>query len=164
LIELKRFEEALVACNRGIEINQNEPLLWKNKALIFEKIGQPEEAEKCRERAQALGERTPDKGFRAEIKIEDKYDLILLAKETPTGPTTSIYDAKVKQWCKKAESASSIEDAMRKAEEFTQALYKRVVRGGQPLQFEWKPTTFPVQIQRGWWAEAGINGSEKSSE
>ncbi len=55
-------------------------------------------------------------GFRAEVKIGDNIDLVLMATHTGLGPASAIFDAKRKKWFAEREWAEDIEDAKQKAE------------------------------------------------
>jgi hypothetical protein len=65
-------------------------------------------------------------GFRAEVKIGDTIDLVLMAVHTGVGPAASILDAKRQKWFPERPWAEDIEDAKQKAEALARKFCKAV--------------------------------------
>jgi tetratricopeptide (TPR) repeat protein len=55
LTELKRYDEAIICYNRGIEIEPTSMTAWSAKAYAFNKIGRQKEAATCYKRSMEIG-------------------------------------------------------------------------------------------------------------
>jgi hypothetical protein len=53
--ELKRFEEALAACDQAIRLDPNSALAYNNKGFALERLGRKEDAQQAFKRARQLG-------------------------------------------------------------------------------------------------------------
>lgn len=79
-------------------------------------------------------------GFRAEVKIGNSFDLVLLSVHSPMGPVVSVYDARTKKWVHR-EWAEAFEDGKYKAEAYARKFYKAIGTIKEPFPvLDWKET------------------------
>lgn len=79
-------------------------------------------------------------GFRAEVKIGDNIDLVLMATHTVVGPAAAIFDANRKKWFPEREWAEDIDDAKQKAEALARKYCKAVNPKESFPQLRWTET------------------------
>jgi Flp pilus assembly protein TadD len=55
LIILERYEEAIEALDKALELDPQFAYAWYNKGVVLEKLGKSDEAQVCYDKAKELG-------------------------------------------------------------------------------------------------------------
>jgi hypothetical protein len=79
-------------------------------------------------------------GFRAEVKIGDDIQLVLIVAHTAVGPVVGIYEAKAKKW-RDRQWAEDIDDAKAKASATARNWWYRNIGRKEPFPpLDWQAT------------------------